>query len=124
MGLPHIERAADVQAVRLGNALASRARRLLCIAERLRLPSAEENPFQSYLWSLPSRVKSDQHQDHKVDYCCLARLGEHAPAFERIVFAGLVFPLVAVVEVSVLFRACRMINCQAVPRSIVVSKPD
>ena len=68
-GLPHRMSANDEQAVRLGNALASRARRLLVIAEKRRLPSAEENPFQSFLWSLPSRVKSDQHQDHKVDYC-------------------------------------------------------
>ena len=68
-GLPHLERANDVQAVRLGNALASRARHLLSIAEFRKLPSAEENPFQSFLWSLHSRNKSEQHHDHKVDYC-------------------------------------------------------
>ena len=123
-GFPHLERASDEQAVRLGNALASRARRLLSIAERRKLPSAEENPFQPFLWSLHSRVKSEQHQDHKVDYCFLAQLGERALAFALTAFAGRMRLLVAVVEVSVLSLACLMIIFPAVPRNIAVSKPS
>ena len=113
-----------MQAVRLGNALASRARHLLSIAESRKLPSAEENPFQSFLWSLHSRNKSEQHHDHKVDYCFLAQLGERALAFALTAFAGRMRLLVAVVEGSVLSLACRMIICPAVPHSIAGLKPS
>ena len=64
----------DAERVATGNALAAAAHRLLALGRARGLPCGEENPSQSWLWSLASRRGAAAFaQDHCVDDSAFGR---------------------------------------------------